>query len=86
LARWGLFELSLGQGLNNLYIFAIEQKTQRKRGMFNLKYSIKSYVFYESELCLSLACLRWVPLNPLRSLYLRTPSGLPFSTAVSHSP
>jgi hypothetical protein len=30
-------------------ISAIEQKAQRKRGMFNLKYNIKLYIFYESQ-------------------------------------
>jgi hypothetical protein len=29
--------------VNNLHTSAIEKKAQRKRGMFNLKYNIKSY-------------------------------------------
>jgi hypothetical protein len=44
-ARWGQFELSLCQGMNNLHTFAIGKKPQRKRRMFNLKYNIKSYMF-----------------------------------------
>jgi hypothetical protein len=43
--RWGWFELSLDQGVNNLHTFAIEKKAQRKRGMFNLKCNIKLYMF-----------------------------------------
>jgi hypothetical protein len=39
--RWGWFELSLGQGVNNLPTFPIE-KAQRERKMFHLKYNIKS--------------------------------------------
>jgi hypothetical protein len=40
--RWGWFELPLGQGMNNLHMFAIEKKAQR---MYDLKYNIKSYMF-----------------------------------------
>jgi hypothetical protein len=43
--RWEWFELSPGQGVNNLHTFEIEKKTQRQRRMFNLKYNIKSYLF-----------------------------------------
>jgi hypothetical protein len=35
--------------VNNLHTFAIEKKAQRKRRMFNLKYSIKSCMFQESR-------------------------------------
>jgi hypothetical protein len=41
-AGLGLIELSLRYGVNNLHTFVIEKKAQRKRGIFNLKYSIKS--------------------------------------------
>jgi hypothetical protein len=44
-ARWEWFELSRGQGVNNLHILIIEKQAQRKRRMFNLKYNIKSYIF-----------------------------------------
>jgi hypothetical protein len=40
--KWEWFELSLGQGENNLHVFAIEKKDQRKHRMFKLKYNIKS--------------------------------------------
>jgi hypothetical protein len=43
--RWGLFELSQSQCVNNLQTFVTERKAQRKRRMFNLKYNIKSYPF-----------------------------------------
>jgi hypothetical protein len=42
---WGWFELFVGQGVNNLHIFAIEKKAQGKRRMFNLKCNVKSYMF-----------------------------------------
>jgi hypothetical protein len=44
-----VFSVSLGQAVNNLHTFAIEKKVQRKRSMLNLKYSIKSYMFSESQ-------------------------------------
>jgi hypothetical protein len=35
-AEVGCFELSSGQGVNNLHTFAIEKRAQRNRRMFNL--------------------------------------------------
>jgi hypothetical protein len=35
------FELSLGQGVNNLHTFVVEKEALRKRRLFNLKYNIK---------------------------------------------
>jgi hypothetical protein len=56
----GQVRLFLSEGVNNLHTFAIEKKAQRKRGMFNLKYTL-SHVFSKTpELSLVLACLRSV--------------------------
>jgi hypothetical protein len=33
------------QGMHKLHSFAVEKRAQRKRKMFNLKYSIKSCIF-----------------------------------------
>jgi hypothetical protein len=41
----GPWAAEIGGGGNNLHIFAIEKKAQRKRRMFNLKYNTKSYMF-----------------------------------------
>jgi hypothetical protein len=43
--RKGWFELSLSQGVNNPQTLAMEKEAQRKTGMFNLKHSIKLYMF-----------------------------------------
>jgi hypothetical protein len=64
-AEVGWFELSPGQGVNNIHIFAIEKKAQRKTQMFNLKYNIKSILF---DLTFSLVP---VPLFLLASVALR---------------
>jgi hypothetical protein len=40
--RWGWL-LSLGQSVNNLYVFAVEKVLGNR--MFNVKYNIKSYMF-----------------------------------------
>jgi hypothetical protein len=44
-ARWGWFELSLSQDVNNQHIFVVEKKVLGKRGIFTLKYNINLYMF-----------------------------------------
>jgi hypothetical protein len=43
--RWEWFELSPSQGVNNLHTFAIEKRLREKRSVFNMKYSIMSFMF-----------------------------------------